>query len=226
MSTLLAIEQTISSFQALQERLGLRRASDAAFFSEWQTPTAELDDSAKAFLDHLQQRYHNYYNAGLLTEGTVLLSIVAPLLEQIGFHEPPFFVRSEVPVSLEVVEQDEIYRGRMDVLVVRDQLWILTVEAKRSKFAADIALPQCLAYMSAAPHQPSFGMVTNGSDFLFCKLEDGVYDYSEPFSLLSRQNRLYEVASILTCLKELSAGVSAASLSEITLPAEDRLPQL
>lgn len=198
----LAVESTITSFQSLHERLDLRRATDASFFSEWQAPSVRLDDSEKAFLDHLQQRYYNYYNADLLTEGTVLLSIVAPLLEQLGFHEPPFFVRSEVPVRLEVTERDETYRGRIDVLVIRDHLWILTVEAKRSKFAADIALPQCLAYMTGAPQQPSFGLVTNGSDFIFCKLEQAVYDFSEPFSLLSRQNKLYEVASILTHLKK------------------------
>lgn len=206
MTTLLAIEPTFSSFQALHERLSLRRAEAVSFFPEWQTPTALLDDGERAFLDHLQQRYYNYYNADLLTEGTVLLSIVAPLLERLGFHEPPFFVRSEVPVMLEVAERDEIYRGRMDVLIVRDRLWILTVEGKRSKFAADIALPQCLAYMSAAPQQPSFGLVTNGSDFIFCKLEAEVYDFSEAFSLLSRRNQLYEVASILTHLKALTNG--------------------
>lgn len=128
----------LSRFQALHERLALSRAEDAAFFPEWQTPTAPLDCGEKAFLDHLQQRYCNYYNADLLTEGTVLLAIVAPLLEYLGFHEPPLFVRSEVPTILEVVERDEIYRGRMDALVVRDYLWILTVEAKRSKFAADM----------------------------------------------------------------------------------------
>lgn len=202
MSSQLAIEQTISSFQALHERLNLCRTSEASFFPEWLTPTIELVENDKAFLDHLRQRYYNYYNAGLLTEGTVLLSIVAPLLERLGFHEPPFFVQSEIPISLEVTERNEIYRGRMDILVIRESLWVLTVEAKRSKFAADLALPQCLAYMSAAPQQPSFGMVTNGSDFIFCKVADGMYDFSDPLSLLSRQNRLYEVATILTGLKE------------------------
>ena len=206
MTTSLASEPTLSSFQALHERLAISRAEDAAFFPEWQRPTPLLADDEKAFLDHLQQRYQNYYNADLLTEGTVLLSIVAPLLEYLGFHEPPFFVRSEIPAILEVTERDEIYRGRMDVLVVRDRLWILTVEAKRSKFAADIALPQCLAYMKAAPQQPSFGLVTNGSDFIFCKLESEIYDFSEVFSLLSRRNQLYEVASILTHFKTLTGG--------------------
>ena len=102
---------------------------------------------------------------------------------------------------LNVEDRDEVYRGRIDVLVICDRIWILTVEAKRSKFAADLALPQCLAYMSAAPQQPNFGIVTNGSDFIFCKLDNGKYDFSEAFSLLSRQNKLYEVATILTHLK-------------------------
>lgn len=201
MSPLLAIEKTISSFQELNKRFGLQQATDESFFTEWQMPAANLSDGDKAFLDHLQQRYRNYYEADLLTEGTVLLSIVAPLLERLGFHEPPFFVRSEVPVRIEVTERDEIYRGRIDILVICDLMWVLTVEAKRSKFAVDIALPQCLAYMTASGTQPAFGMVTNGSDFMFCKLENLVYDFSEPFSLLSRHNRLYEVATILANLK-------------------------
>lgn len=201
MTTLLAIEQTISSFQELHERLELSRAVDPSFFPEWQVPAIDLSDDAQMFLDRLQHRYQYYYNAGILTEGTVLLSIVAPLLEWLGFHEPPFFVRSEVPIRLEIEERNEIYRGRIDVLIIRERVWVLTVEAKRSKFAADIALPQCLAYMSAAPQHPTFGLVTNGSDFIFCKLDHGVYDFSEAFSLLSRQNKLYEVATIITDLK-------------------------
>ncbi|MEO0396004.1 MAG: type I restriction endonuclease subunit R [Cyanobacteria bacterium P01_A01_bin.137] len=202
MSTLLAIEKTISSFQELNNRFGLQRCTDESFFTEWQIPVGNLNDENKAFLDHLQQRYRNYYEADLLTEGTILLSIVAPLLERLGFHEPPCFVRSKVPIRIDVAERDEIYRGRIDVLVVRNLMWILTVEAKRSKFAVDIALPQCLAYMSASETQPAFGMVTNGSDFMFCKLENSVYDFSEPFSLLSRHNRLYEVATILSALQK------------------------
>ena len=110
-----------------------------------------------------------------------------------------------MPVQVEVQARDEVYRGRIDVLVVRECLWILTVEAKRSKFAVDIALPQCFAYMAASPEQPIFGMVTNGSDFIFCKLEGKTYDFSEPFSLLSRQNRLYRVAAILLHLKDAIA---------------------
>lgn len=201
MTSLLAIEKTISSFQELHDRLGLVRSSDDTFFQEWQNLTIAPSAENKRFLDALQHRYRYYYNSGLLTEGTILLSIVAPLLENIGFHEPPFFVQSEVSVSLEVKERDEIYRGRIDVLVIWHKLWVLIVEAKNSKFAADLALPQCLSYMSASSEPRTFGMVTNGTDFIFCKLVNSLYDFSEPFSLLSRQNRFYEIAEILSTIK-------------------------
>ena len=204
MATVLAIEKAISSFQVLHERLGLTRAEDESFFQEWQNLSTTPTSESRAFLDRLKARYRYYYDAGILTEGTVLLSIVAPLLEHLGFHEPPFFVRSEVGLELEVQERDEVYRGRMDVLVTRERFWVVVVEAKRAKFAADVALPQCLAYMSASGQPVTFGLVTNGSDFLFCKLEGAVYDFSEPFSLLSRQNRLVEVAEVLGRLKALS----------------------
>ena len=198
MNSLLAIEKTISNFQELHDRLGLVHSTGEGFFPEWQHLTIAPCPEDKLFLDGLQKRHSYYYNAGLLTEGTILLSIVAPLLENRGFHEPPFFVQSEVPVSLEISDRNEIYTGRIDVLVIRDRLWILVVEAKNSKFAADLALPQCLSYMSGSSQPQTFGMVTNGTDFVFCKLVHKSYDFSEPFSLLSRHNRFYEIAEILS----------------------------
>ncbi|MFZ9738420.1 MAG: type I restriction endonuclease [Prochlorotrichaceae cyanobacterium] len=201
MTNRFAIEKNIASFQDLQDRLGLVRTSDDRFFEECQTLHPEPSLDRKLFLDALHKRHAYYYNAGLLTEGTILVAIVAPLLENLGFHEPPFFVRSEVPVALEVTERDEIYRGRIDVLVIRQRLWVLVVEAKNAKFAADLALPQCLSYMAASSEPTTFGLVTNGTDFIFCKRVNTTYDFSEPFSLLSRHNRLYEIAGLLSTLK-------------------------
>ena len=54
------------SFQELHDRLGLQRATDVSFFSEWQNATKTLNDSDEAFLDHLQQRYYNYYNCWVI----------------------------------------------------------------------------------------------------------------------------------------------------------------
>lgn len=199
-----AIEPTFTSLQDLQERLGLRRSGAADFFGEWVAALSDpvsLDPSLGAVLETLRRRHAYYYQAGLLQEGTVVLSIVAPLLEAVGFHEPPFFVRSEVPVTLAVPDRGQVYRGRIDVLVVQQGLWVLTVEAKNTRFAADFALPQCLAYLAAAQPDPSFGLVTNGTDFLFCKLQEGFYDFSDPFSLLSRQNQLISIVQVLLALK-------------------------
>jgi hypothetical protein len=51
-----------------------------------------------------------------------------------------------------------------------------------------------------SPQPLVFGMVTNGNHFMFIKLQRGTvmeYDFSDSFSLLSRQNCLYPVLQIL-----------------------------
>lgn len=50
MSTLLAIEKTILSFQAVHERLGLCRATDESFFVEWQVQPIEIPNDDRTFL--------------------------------------------------------------------------------------------------------------------------------------------------------------------------------
>jgi hypothetical protein len=63
--------------------------------------------------------------------------------------------------------------------------------------------------MLASPDQskPLFGLVLNGSEFLFIKLvfEDVPrYGFSDVFSLLNRENNLY---SVLQILKRLAVGL-------------------
>jgi hypothetical protein len=96
----------------------------------------------------------------------------------------------------------------IDVLVVQEQLWILVVESKRTSIPVPSALPQILAYIMANPHpdRPTFGMATNGDEFMFIKLSlDRVpqYDISDIFSLLPRRNRFPEVLRILKRLGEV-----------------------
>ncbi|MDJ0597234.1 MAG: hypothetical protein QNJ37_00080 [Crocosphaera sp.] len=42
-----------------------------------------------------------------------------------------------------------IIRGLIDVLVVKDSLWILVVKSKHTSISVASALPQILAYMMA-----------------------------------------------------------------------------
>lgn len=60
--------------------------------------------------------------------------------------------------------------------------------------------------MLATPEQaaPSFGVVMNGSEFLFLKLvraETPQYATSNLFSMLNRENDLYQVLSVLKRLR-------------------------
>jgi len=87
------------------------------------------------------------------------------------------------------------------VLVVKQRLWLLVIEAKRSDFAVTGAIAQALAEMlnSPQPSQPTFGMVTNGNEFIFLKLvrDPNQYANSRLFSLVNPGNELYKVLSIL-----------------------------
>lgn len=101
-----------------------------------------------------------------------------------------------------MTEADERLRGRLDILVLNESLWVTVLESKSKRFNVLEALPQALFYMlgSLAPQRQLFGLVTNGSEFLFLKLQRGPspqYAHSRLFSVLNPGNDLYLVAGIL-----------------------------
>jgi hypothetical protein len=68
-----------------------------------------------------------------------------------------------------------------------------------------------LAYMLATPiaDRPTFGMATNGDEFVFLKLVPGSapqYDVSRTFSLFPWRHELAEVVRILGKLGEIVVG--------------------
>jgi hypothetical protein len=86
---------------------------------------------------------------------------------------------------------------------------VVVIESKETSFSLEMALPQTLAYMLAHtnPQRPVFGMVTNGGNFIFVKLqyqEFPEYELSSVFSLLPRRNQLYEVLQILKRLGRMA----------------------
>jgi hypothetical protein len=74
--------------------------------------------------------------------------------------------------------------GRIDALVLQERLWVVLIESKKTTFDLELALPQTLAYMAASPNreQPLYGMVMNGSSYLFVKLWDKQYGISDLFA--------------------------------------------
>jgi hypothetical protein len=204
MVQVLAITDYIDSLAEAETKFGLSRNDEPSFFTEWSSNLPELTKSEKERLDLIKQRYLYHRQYGHLLENVVNFIVIAPLLELAGFYDPPFRLRSEVSVRLEVEDRDKkVYQGRIDSLIIQENLWIILVEAKRTSFNIEVALPQALAYMSAnpQPQKASFGLVSNGAYSMFIKLEQSQYSFSQDFSLNRQRNELYDVLRVLNRLK-------------------------
>ena len=191
----------------LKAKFGLRKAQDEAFFLEWSVGLPEVTETERSTLDRIKQNYL-YLLEYPVMESIVKMVVLSPLLDIVGFYEPPFRVDGETSIAVSAEDEGETIRGSIDVLAIQGRLWVTVIEAKNSEFSVAKAIPQALAYMLAAPNadKPVFGAVLNGSEFLFLKLvRDGAPQYatSDLFSLLNRGNDLYSVLSILKRLKDL-----------------------
>lgn len=205
MTQSLAITDYIDSLAEVEARFGLSLRSDPNFFTEWTADLLPLTTAEQQRLDLIKQRYLYHRQLGHLLEGAVNFIVIAPLLELAGFYDPPFRLRSEASIRIEIADDDRIYQGRIDSLIVQEHLWIVLVEAKRTSFSIDVALPQALAYMCAnpAPERPTFGLVSNGAYSMFIKLHNQQYGFSEDFSLNRRRNELHDILQILNRLKTM-----------------------
>ncbi|MGB3754997.1 MAG: hypothetical protein WBA07_01300 [Rivularia sp. (in: cyanobacteria)] len=145
-----------------------------------------------------------------MLEGTVNLLVVSPLLELAGFLDEPYQIRSPFGIEIEINDTVETLKGFIDTLVVNDNLWILSLESKRSAIPVGVALPQLFAYMLAQSRQGNlaFGLATNGDEFIFLKLdfsaERPVYGFSRAYSLLPVN---HELDTVLRILKRLGNAV-------------------
>jgi hypothetical protein len=206
--------QTISdqdvTLSELRRLFQLQLVEDDQFFREWQDDLPEITDIEKQQLDRVKASYINLIKYPPLLENTVKMVVLSPLLDLAGFFLSPFHVKSEK--SIEIAEEDEgtIIRGQIDVLVIREQLWFMVIEAKKAAFSIEEGLAQILAYMLATPHpqKPVFGMICTGSSFIFIKLvigETSQYATSNIFELRNRGNDLYKVLSVFKQLAQISS---------------------
>ncbi len=202
----LAVTDYIDSLAAAETQFGLVRTDNPLFFPEWSSNLPELSTADQQRLDLTKQRYLYHRQYGHLLEGAVNFIVISPLLEMAGLYDPPFHLRSEASIRLELKDDnDKVYQGRIDSLIVQEHLWIVLVESKRTSFSVDVALPQAIAYMAANPDpaQPTFGLVSNGVYSIFVKLHQSQYSFSDDFSLNRHRNELYDVLKVLNRLKTL-----------------------
>ena len=126
--------------------------------------------------------------------------VLSPLLDLANFYQTPFHIKSEVPVEISAEDEGIIIKGQIDVLVLKEQLWILVIESKKAAFSIEVELAQILTYMleNSTLEKPS-GMITTGGSFIFIKLLKGTSQYatSRVFELRNPGNDLYSVLGIL-----------------------------
>ena len=192
----------------LEAKFSLKQTNNEAFFPEWLENLPEISDLEKQYIDKVKLHFLRLAKYPPLSEETVKLVVLSPLLSLAGFYDEPFFIRSESSIEIAVENEDEVIRGKIDVLVIQQQLWLLVIESKRTTFSLLEAIPQALTYMLANPHptKPLFGLVMNGSDFIFIKfsqINQAQYALSDQFTLLKRENELYQVFRILKKLSQI-----------------------
>ncbi len=186
-----------------------RITCDTSFFTEWQQPDDRLSPADRELLDRVQDNFTALMDDPPMLENTVKMVILAPLLDLAGFYRQPFQLETESSVAIEANDGDTVIRGRIDVLVLKQKFWLLVIESKRSDFSVTRALPQALAYMLGSPNQsqPTFGMISNGNEFLFVKSigsPTAQYATSRLFSLINPGNELPAVLNILKTIGQLA----------------------
>ena len=191
----------------LKTKFNLQQTNERQFFREWQDNLPQVSESEKQLLERIKTNFLNLIEYPPMLENAVKMVVLSPLLDLAGFYQRPLRISTEKQV--EIISEDEgtIIKGKIDVLVLQEQLWILVIEAKKAQFSLEPGIPQALAYMLDHPHpeKPIFGLVTNGSNFIFIKLikqERSLYALSDEFTL-RRANDLYIVSRILKQLGKL-----------------------
>jgi hypothetical protein len=211
MVQVIAVTDAIKSLADAETRLNLQRNDQPTFFPEWQSPLPALNPAEIADLSQLHRRLLYHRADGELLEGAVVL--VSPLLELAGFYDPPFKIKAETTIELAIDDGEEVLRGRIDVLVLQNRLWVAVLESKKSTISARSALPQALAYMMSRPaiDQPLFGILTNGDDIVFVKLTSQPtpqYQLSRAFSLYTLPSELHLALQILKHLGQVAIGAA------------------
>ncbi len=156
----------------LIDNFGIQLVLDEQFFREWQDDLPAITDLDKQLLDKVKAGYFNLLNYPPLLEDVVRMAIIAPILFIGDFYLNPFYVKLEESLDIAVLDEDVIIKGRIDIVVFKDKLWVMIIESKKASFSIEEGLAQILAYMLDSPvsEQPCFGLIATGSEFIFVKL--------------------------------------------------------
>ena len=200
------------SIEDLEDQFDVQVDEHSNFFYEWKKDFAEPTEFEKQRLERLQQNYQNLARRKNFSEESVKMVVLSPLLDLAGFYQAPFGLVTEEPVEIISEDEDNIVKGKIDVLVVRKKFWVLVIESKQTRFDVVSALPQAIAYMLDTPDKlnPVYGLLVNGREFVFLKLSHQPKPiYARSFALSIERDE--ELAQVLSTLKRLRQDVLANS---------------
>jgi hypothetical protein len=187
----------------LEKKFQLTLSEDERFFEEWKDNLPEISDLEKQQLDRVKASYLNLTKRTML-EDMVKMVVLSPLLNYAGFYLAPFYSTSEESIEISAEDEGVMIRGKIDVLVLQEQLWVIVIESKQVGFSLEVGIPQALAYMlsNAQLDKPVFGLVTNGGNFIFIKMiqqDKPYYALSDEFTI----RRSYDLYIVLRILKRI-----------------------
>ena len=130
----------------LIDNFGLQRVRNQEFFREWQENLPEVTDTEKQLLDRIQNIYYNLVDSPPVLENAVKLTIISPILFIADLFESPFQVKAEKSIAIQAEDEGRIIEGRIDILIMKANLWVTVIESKQLAFSTDEALAQLLTY--------------------------------------------------------------------------------
>jgi hypothetical protein len=204
-----------TSLEGLEKDFLLQRNNELSFFLEWQQDLPNLTPSDRLALNRITEFYKNISRRSVVSENMIKMAVLSPLLDLAGFYSSQFAIADEESINITAIDGETIYRGRIDILVIQKSLWVLVIESKSSSISLHKALPQALAYMLASPnsdlnsHKITFGLITNGSEYRFLKLNTSdispFYSTSSLFSIFPPDDDLPTILQILRRLAQIIA---------------------
>jgi Type I restriction enzyme R protein N terminus (HSDR_N) len=198
----------------VKTKFSLQLAESEELFREWIDDLPEITEVEKRYLDKVKAGYANSADYPMI-EDTVKMVVLAPLLFLADLYLNPFHIEAEKSVELVTVDENILVRGSIDVLLLIESFWVVAIEAKRAQYSVEAGLPQLLFYMLSNPNpdRPTFGLLTNGSNFRFIKLikqDTSQYALSYEF-VIDRAQDFYEVFRILKRLASIISSYSSST---------------
>jgi hypothetical protein len=102
------ISENITTLNQVQARFNLRRTENDQFFTEWFADLPPLTDQEQELLDRIKRKYVYQRADSFLSEETIKLVVLSPLLDLAGFYEAPFRFQAETPIEIAIAERDEV----------------------------------------------------------------------------------------------------------------------